>query len=469
MRRPLVALFILLAGVTAPRHVYAQERVDSTSAVVAGARTMTLSEAIAFAHAHQPAIRAAMSRIEAARADAGVPRGEWLPTLGVTAQIFAATPNNTTGTYVQPWFMDVPRIGGTRSTDAGSATFRPYASTFAGAGIEQELFDFGRIAAESAAADANVDVATKNENAVRLDVDFSVEEAFYAEIAAKAVLAASDDAYERARVHRDLAQAGVNSGLRSPIELTRAEAELGALDIDRIRARGGVTVAQTVLAASIGAPDLRVDASAPPAASQTPTLQEAVARATSHDPRLAATIAELRARELETKAVRAQMRPDIGGTATISARAGGAPPSSGPSADYDGFLPTVPNWDAGLVFSWPLFDGTNDARVTAAHARETVARDEVTVAKQEIVAEVERAYVGVQVAREALPGLQHAVAAAIANYAQADARFKAGLGTSVELADAESLRTDAEIALARGVFDLARARAVLGRAIAEGI
>ena len=59
--------------------------------------------------------------------------------------------------------------------------------------------------------------------------------------------------------------------------------------------------------------------------------------------------------------------------------------------------------------------------------------------------------------------------AARSNYTQADARFKAGLGTSVELADAEALRTDGEIQLALGVFELARARAAFGRSIAEGL
>jgi outer membrane protein TolC len=61
------------------------------------------------------------------------------------------------------------------------------------------------------------------------------------------------------------------------------------------------------------------------------------------------------------------------------------------------------------------------------------------------------------------------VEAARANYDQADARFKSGLGTSVELADAEALRTEADIQLALGQFDLARARAAFGRAIAEGL
>jgi outer membrane protein TolC len=75
----------------------------------------------------------------------------------------------------------------------------------------------------------------------------------------------------------------------------------------------------------------------------------------------------------------------------------------------------------------------------------------------------------VEVAREALPSLERELDAARANGAQADARFKAGLGTSVELADAEALRTDAEIRLALGTFELARARAAFGRAIAEGL
>lgn len=73
------------------------------------------------------------------------------------------------------------------------------------------------------------------------------------------------------------------------------------------------------------------------------------------------------------------------------------------------------------------------------------------------------------VSRDVLPSLQHELEAARANYAQADARFKAGLGTSVELADAEGLRIDAEIRLAIGLYDLEKARAAFGRAIAEGL
>jgi outer membrane protein TolC len=71
------------------------------------------------------------------------------------------------------------------------------------------------------------------------------------------------------------------------------------------------------------------------------------------------------------------------------------------------------------------------------------------------------------VSREALPALQRALDAAVANYDQADARFKAGLDTQLELADAEALRTDAEIQLAVGRFQLAVARARLAHLMGQ--
>jgi outer membrane protein len=427
-------------------------------------RTMTIAEALAYAHAHQPAIRAALARVAARAEEAKIPSGQWLPTAGVTVQAFGMTANNTTGTYVQPSFMDVPRIGGTGATATG--TFTPYGSTFAGAGLRQEIFDFGRISAERAAADAIVDVEKHRSDADRLDVDFAVEEAFFSVFAAKQIVQASDDAYERSRVHRDLAKRGVDSGLRSPIELTRAEADLARFEVGRVRARGGLAVAQSVLSAAIGAPDAAIDAAGEaPRSSQMPALSEALGMAQSRDPRLAAVFAELKAAEAQTRAIGAELRPNLSATGTISARAGGA----GTAPNGDGWVPDVPNFDVGLVFSWPLFDGTVSARRDAARSEEQVRREEVEVLREQEVALVRQSYVEVEVARTALTSLEQAVVSSRANYDQADARFRAGIGNAVELADAEALRTGAEIGLALGQFDLARARAAFGRAIAEGL
>ena len=84
-------------------------------------------------------------------------------------------------------------------------------------------------------------------------------------------------------------------------------------------------------------------------------------------------------------------------------------------------------------------------------------------------ARVERVYVEYDAARQALPALEKSLTAARDNYAQALARFQAGLGTTLELADAQSLLAEADSAAAVGGFRLATARARLGRAIAENL
>jgi outer membrane protein len=465
--RPRAAAVVLACAlVVATRSASAEPSAASDPAL----RSMSLDEAISYARAHQPELRAAIARVAAEQQAAEIPRAEWLPTIGATAQLFGATANNTTGTYVAPGGgMDIPRIGGTRSVASG--TWRPYASTIAGVGLNQEVFDFGRIAARTAAADARVDVERQRSKGMLLDVTFAVQEAYFAVLASKAVLRASDDAYERSRVHRDLAKAGVDAGLRSPIEGTRAEADLTRFDIGRIRARGGLAVARAVLAATVGVSDPAIDAGAAPLSpADVPALEQAIQQASLRDPRVLEAIARLRAEEQRSRAIGAELRPQLRLSGTLTGRAGGAPPSgNGESADASGWIPNVANWDVGIVFSWPLFDGVISARKNASRSVEEVRREELALVRVQQVAVIRQAYVAVDVARTALPGLQRAVEAARANYAQADARFRAGLGTSVELADAEALRTDAEIQVALGEFQLARARSQFGRAISEGM
>ncbi|HEY8074245.1 MAG TPA: TolC family protein, partial [Labilithrix sp.] len=319
----------------------------SVATAQAAPRTMTLDEAVAYARAHQPEVRAALARVNARKVDADVPRAQRLPVAGVTAQLYGATANNTTGTSITPGFMDIPRIGGTRVVAPG--TMQPYPSTIIAGGVNQELFDFGRIAAQAAASDALVDVERERAKTTMLDVTYTVEESAFAVLAAKSILKASDDAYERARVHRDFAKAGVDAGLRPPIELTRAEADLARFDIGRVRARGGLSAAQVTFAATVGVDDSALDLGGTPGAPpDLPALEAAIAQASARDPHLLAAIAELRAEEEKTRAIGAEMRPDISLTATISGRAGGAQASgNGQNADYNGWLPYVPNWDVG--------------------------------------------------------------------------------------------------------------------------
>ena len=144
-------------------------------------------------------------------------------------------------------------------------------------------------------------------------------------------------------------------------------------------------------------------------------------------------------------------------------------PSGGSLSDKYGPLPTIPNWDVGLILRWPFYDPVVGARRDAAAARSGVARADLELLTQQERATVQEVYVTLEVSQAALVSLDHAVQAARANYAQAEARFKAGLGTSLELADAEAVRTDSEIQMAVGEFEARRARAALARVLAEDL
>jgi outer membrane protein len=427
---------------------------------------MTLPEALAYARVHQPSLRDALARVAAAAADTRVPRAQWLPAFGATAQAIEGTTNNSTAAYLGVPEVDLPRIGGTPTKSTG--TFRPSTSTLAAIGGNQEVFDFGRIAAQSAVADVSYQAEKHRADAERLRIDLVVKDAFFGVQGARAVLEASEGAFARAQVHRDMAAAEVKTGLHAPIELTRAEADLTRFDVARVRAAGGLASAQSVFAAAVGVPDLTLDASgdAPPEP-PLPSLDQGLRMAAQRDPLLLGAQARAQAADALTRAIGAELRPDVSLTGTFSGRGGTATPSGGPvSPDY-GPLPTIANWDVGLILRWPLYDPIVAARRDAAAARADAARADIAVLSQQETAAVQQVYVTAQVAQVALVALRRSVDAARANYAQADARFKAGLGTSLELADAEAVRTDAEIQLAVGEYDIQRARAALARLLAE--
>lgn len=432
---------------------------------------ITLKDAVEFALKNQPAVKEALARVAARTTDVGIPRGQWLPTVGVSAQLLGGTANNTTASYLNEAWTPTPRVGGTTSTNAAGANWSPEPSTFVGLGVTQEAFDFGRITAEIQAANSLVAAEQRSAEARAFDVRLGVEEAYFAVYSAKAVLAATDEAYSRERLQFELARQGVGAGLRPPIDQTRIQAQLARFDVVRIRNRGALRIAQSLLAAAVGSPELALDiADAPPTPAELPPLDVAIQHALQKEPGLQAAMARISAQEDATQAAYAQLRPDLFLVGTLNSRAGGSKPSgSAPVPDGNGWIPSVPNWQVGLVLSWPIFEGTFWAKGHASAQLEVVRREEAALFRQELLARVENAYVAVVVAREALPRIRASLEAARANYAQADARFRSGLGSATDLADAASLWVEAQTALALGEFDLARSRAAFGRAIAEGL
>lgn len=437
----------------------------SAPAVATPARQMTLDEAVAFARAHHMRVASARARTEAAARETEVPSAQWLPRVGAMAQVVGSTVNNSSTTLLGTATVDLPRIGATRASN--DPDFQPYASTAVAVGVRQQIYDFGRVSAERAAAELATAVERLRLTGAILDVDFAVKQAYFAVLAAEAIAAASQAAVARSASHRDLAHANVRSGLRPPIEATRAEADVARYETALARTRASVKVARIAFANAVGVDDAELAASSAPSGAnpilppigqfedgqeRTPSVLEARAR--------------IDAQRAETRRLEVQTRPTLWATAAISGRAGGAPLTNGPSHGADGWIPTVPNYDAALVFTWPLVEPVWDRRADASRAREDAARAEADLTLRNQRALVRAAHEEARVAIEALSAANRSSEASRANWDQAEHRFGVGLGTSVELADAEALRTDAEIQLAIATFQASRARAALERAAA---
>lgn len=424
---------------------------------------MTLREALRYARAHQPTIAAARARLDVARAQAELPRAATAPRITGAAEVLGGTSNNTTASYATLGILDVARVGGTPAN--APVAWRPEPSTIAGLALHKELYDFGRLAAQADAYDALARAADQSVKVSELDLDLLVEESFYAVLGAKAVLAAADGAVTRSQAHHDLAQAKVGAQLWPPIELTRADADLARFQVERIRAQGAVSVAQAVLAAAIGSDAVTVDAGADDLAlPATPPAWKAV---DDRAPELRAARELLLAQQRTTQSIRDELKPDLSLSAELTGRAGGADVASNPSPTGDGWLPDVPNYDVAVVLSWPIFDRVISTRAKVSERAEAVRKAEIEQLEQQLRTVAERGSVELELARAALPALQRSLDAAQANHAQVEARFTGGLGTAVEVSDAEALLTDAQIQVAVGQFQLSRARARLARALAE--
>src|SRR5581483_5052176 len=333
--------------------------------IPAPGRSVTLAEALAFARAHQPSLQSARARVAAAAADTRIPRAQWLPGFGLTVQAFEGTANNSTASYVGARGVDIPRIGGTAVHATGS--FSPSTSTQGAIGGTQEIFDFGRIAADAAVADVAYEAERYRADAERLRIELLVKDAYFAVQGAHAVQRAAEEAFARSRLHRDMAAAEVKSGLHAPIELTRAEADLTKFDVARIRAAGSLATAQAVFAAAVGVDDPTLDAAGePPPAAPLPPLDQSLKASLQRDPLLLEARTRVRGAEAVTRALAAELRPDLSLTATFSGRGSTADPNAGPlSPDY-GPAPVIANWDLGLVLRWPLYDPVIEARRDAA-------------------------------------------------------------------------------------------------------
>src|SRR5213080_781149 len=408
-------------------------------APIAG-RTLTLDECIAIALEAQPRIQATLSDYAAARYRVNQALSPLLPQLSGLVSATRSQSNLTVTSQTTGQTIQIP-------------SSRQLSDTFlAQVQLSQLLFDFGKNLAATEAARKLAEVAVEDVELQRQLISLAVKEAYTNILFAGRLIRVQEQAVQRAELNLRSAKGFFEVGTRPKSDVARAEVDVANARVDLIRARNALRSA--IVALNIA---MAIDVDTP-----TEVQDNLVFEAVGLDrPQLRADSLrqrpEYRQAKLRASAAEATERqtfrnffPDVTGTGAY----GGAQ------------TPLNESWSATLSLNWSLFDGgSRIARYQEAKANLEGARARVRSTELDIVQNVEQAEIAVEEAQERILAAQTLVASAQENFRLAQGRFDAGVGTILELTDAQLALTQAQHTEAQALADYRIALARLDRAV----
>jgi outer membrane protein len=401
-------------------------------------RVLSLDDAIAIALEIQPNIRARISDYIAAAFRVDQALSVLFPQ--ITGNWTAARDQNVAGGVLST---------GTQLTK----TVTTWTTTsIARVQLSQILFDFGKNFASTEAARKLADISLEDTELQRQLVTQTVKESFTNINFAVRLIQVNQQAVERAELNLRSARGFFEVGTRPKSDVARAEVDVANARVDLIRARNAERLARVALVTAMGLP------ATTPLQIQDNLVYQPV---TMDRARLAEEALrmrpEYRQARLNAEANDARLRrtqrdffPDITGGGFYGAS----------RADMNEI------WELNLSLNWTLFDGGNRiARYREARANLDAALARVKASELDISREVEQSVNNVIEADERIQAAQVAVASAQENFRLAQGRFDAGVGTILELTDAQLALTQAQNTEAQALADYRIALARLDRAV----
>ena len=421
-------------------------------ALLAAARIVTRVEALASAREHQPQLREARAAFEAADARAGQALAPLLPQLNASATYLRTTAN----TIVRPGSSGTQ---GSCTPDAthGCSPWQTYNAWSDQIGLSQLLWDFGGAPARLSAARANAQAAQESERAALLTIELNVRQAYFDARANRALVQVAGETLANLEKHLAQIQGFVGAGVRPEIDLVQARTDTANARLQRINAQNAWETSRVQLNFAMGAPgsidyDLAEEQMAPVAGEDDPG-DPLFGEAEKARPEIAALGEQVRAQQLTLRAFEAQYLPSLSGNLGFT--------QGGPALDRLGW-----NASAGLTLSWNIFQGgltRHQVREAEANLANVVAQlDQV---RQQLRVEVDTARLSVKSGKVSTTAAQEVVVNARERLRLAEQRYLVGVGSSIELGDAQVAVTQAAAQAVQADDRLAVARAQLLRAL----
>jgi outer membrane protein len=417
------------------------------------ARTVTLEEAERAAEAQLPAVRVAQANAAAGAARTVQARSPLLPQLQIEAEY-----DRTTGNRRQ-------RPGRTTLVNNSWNFYNWFEGE---ARATQLVWDFGRTLNQWRAAEMRAVAFTDTARATRLEAVGAVRAAYFRARASKALIGVANQTLANLERHLVQITGFVKAGARPEIDLAQARAGRANARVGLIRAETDFTVARAQLNQAMGvAGDTDYDvadetfAPVPGEGGANGALIDEAIRAR---PDVAALDHQVKAQELVARAARGAYWPSL--NLVGGARDEGQ--SIQQTRTLDNFAQPVTQggmaWNVwgGVQLTWGAFQGLQTrGQVGEADATVSAVRAQRDALIQEVWAAVQEASASVRAAQEALVAADEALTAMRERLRLADGRYAAGVGSIIELSDAELGAANAGAQKVSAEYALATARAAL--------
>lgn len=451
---------------------------------------LTLQEAVHIALVNQPNLTVALAGVLAAQARTQQVRAATLPSIAVNASAANQVTSSGLG------FGGAAAIGGAGaspgvSTSTASAVTTSGA-TVGGAGVttaatsaalgtgggggsaaalgfnfngyqittslRQLIFDFNHTRQLLRQSLSQERSAFANLSQVQQTLVFQVKQGFFQQVQNLRLVKVQEANLKNQQEHLRLAQARYRAGLGLPSDVVRAQTAVASAIFNLNQAQNTASISRVNLALLMGIdPRTPVEVhtegqSEPPIDTSDPDLL--FRTALEQRPDMLAAIANLQSSQYALAAAKTNNAPVLAGTATYFAR---------------GNTPTLfdfYNFNVGLQLTWSLFDGgLTRARVKEARANELNTQAQLLAARQNALSDVAQAYLNLKTSEQRLVTAGSEVANAQETVRLITGRYRAGLGTFLDVLDAEQALVTAETNQVNAQSAVDQARAAMFRAL----
>lgn len=360
-------------------------------------------------------------------------RAAWLGIQAEAARLDAASAANWPTLTGQ---LNLTQSRALSSSGAAAPTLHRYGPSL---GLAYVLYDFGARAASIDAQRYRLIGALLNSNRALQDTVAEVETAYFVVLAARAQLAAQAEQEAALRASFDAVELRLRGGLAARADQLRARAALSEAQLARQLAERDIAKAEAMLKQATGIEQTRSllldwETMPPPALDSATLLAELLAEAEQQRPDLRALQAAAASARAEADRARAVRWPSLS-LAASSGRTFFLEDERSPSTTYS----------VGVNLSVPLFDGGRlaaQARAAERDAERLLAEAESQ--RSQVALAVTEAYHDVRHAQAQREGVAVQFDSASESAQAAEARYRAGVGSLLELLTAQA--------------DLARAR-----------